>query len=159
MAVYLFTFHAYGSWMPDREAGYVRRGKGVLSKDEWMGESYRSQARMEVVRFDGDKQWLLLDICAVACERLEAEFYGFSCDETHVHVVIGWRDEKKDWLKMRKSMKTAMTKALNDAYWKREWFSKGGGRKQVKDREHFEHLITVYLPKHKGARWGRFHCD
>src|SRR4051794_35604479 len=29
MPCYLFTYHAYGSWMPDHKRGYVHRGQGV----------------------------------------------------------------------------------------------------------------------------------
>ena len=34
MPCYLFTFHAYGTWMPDREEGFVRREQGILPPDE-----------------------------------------------------------------------------------------------------------------------------
>ncbi len=34
MPCYLFTFHAFGTWMPDREEGFVQRKKGILPPDE-----------------------------------------------------------------------------------------------------------------------------
>jgi hypothetical protein len=29
MPVYLFTYHAYRSWMPDRPEGFVQEGRGI----------------------------------------------------------------------------------------------------------------------------------
>ncbi|QDT75400.1 hypothetical protein I41_46100 [Lacipirellula limnantheis] len=29
----LFTYHAYGSWTPDRKQGYVKRHQGILQQD------------------------------------------------------------------------------------------------------------------------------
>ncbi|MEM1305417.1 MAG: hypothetical protein AAGG46_11005, partial [Planctomycetota bacterium] len=29
MPVYLFTYHTYGSWLPDRPQGYVQRDQGI----------------------------------------------------------------------------------------------------------------------------------
>ncbi|MEM1355661.1 MAG: hypothetical protein AAGH88_12345 [Planctomycetota bacterium] len=41
MPVYHFTFHAYGTWMPDHAKGYVRRKLGILPPDAKMAEQYR----------------------------------------------------------------------------------------------------------------------
>ena len=37
MPVYLFTFHAYGSWLPDNPRGYVRRKEGIQPQDVPLG--------------------------------------------------------------------------------------------------------------------------
>ena len=36
---------------------------------------------------------------------------------------------------------------------RREWFVEGGSRKRVKDRAHFDYLVTTYLPRHRGWKW------
>jgi hypothetical protein len=41
MPCYLFTYHAYLSWMPDRPQGYVRRKKGIFPPDEEKAEAYK----------------------------------------------------------------------------------------------------------------------
>jgi hypothetical protein len=51
MPCYLFTYHAFGSWMPDRRQGYVRRGKGIQPADPKMAERYRQNSRHDEVRF------------------------------------------------------------------------------------------------------------
>jgi hypothetical protein len=40
--------------------------------------------------------------------------------------------------------------------------SENGSRKHVKDREHFDYLVNVYLPKHTGWKWSEslgYHKD
>jgi hypothetical protein len=51
MPCYLFTYHAYGSWMPDRPQGYVRRGKGILPTDTRMAERYRKNTKYDKAPF------------------------------------------------------------------------------------------------------------
>ena len=61
MPCYLFTYHAYGSWMPDRKQGYVRRGQGVQPPDMKRAEQYRRRANQEEVTFDSRMQQLAID--------------------------------------------------------------------------------------------------
>ncbi len=35
----------------------------------------------------------------------------------------------------------------------RKWFAAGGSNKRVKVREHFDRLVTSYLPDHPGVFW------
>ena len=52
MPCYHFTYHGYGTWMPDHLQGYVRRKVGVLPADQHLAECYRKNQREAVVYFD-----------------------------------------------------------------------------------------------------------
>ena len=56
---------------------------------------------------------------------------------------------------MRASIRSALTRALTEAFGKRKWFSDTPSRKRVRDQEHFDYLILEYIPKHKGITWVR----
>ena len=61
MPCYLFTFHAYGTWMPDREEGFVRRDEGILPPDEDLARRYRDRQKGDEVLFDASLQRLLIN--------------------------------------------------------------------------------------------------
>ena len=61
MPCYLFTYRAYGSWMPDREQGFVRRGQGVLPPDEELARQYHNASKQRSVIFDDQTQRLIVD--------------------------------------------------------------------------------------------------
>ena len=44
MPVYLFTYHAYQSWMPDRARGFVQKGRGIQPPNEALAAAYRQAA-------------------------------------------------------------------------------------------------------------------
>jgi len=66
---YLFTFHAYGTWMPDREEGFVRRKHGVLPPDEELAKDYREEPAKMGVSFNSRIQVLLVEESQIACEK------------------------------------------------------------------------------------------
>ena len=41
MPVYLFTYHAYQSWMPDRGRGFVQKGRGIQPTNALLAHAYR----------------------------------------------------------------------------------------------------------------------
>ena len=47
MPCYHFTFHGYGTWMPDEDDGYVRRGEGQLPQDVVEASKYRGRMTQE----------------------------------------------------------------------------------------------------------------
>ena len=61
MPVYLFTFHAYRSWMPDRPQGYVRHEAGLLPPDPQAARRYARQAKHVEVQFNERQRWRLVD--------------------------------------------------------------------------------------------------
>ncbi len=152
MPCYLFTYHAYGSWMPDRKKGYVRRKQGVLAADVHMAQCYRRNlADGSIVEFSEQVQKLVLFGILDGCKYLSVQTRGVACDASHIHCLISWRHDRP-WQRVSESIKRRMTLDLNKVQ-QRKWLSKGGSRKRVKDRRHFEYLVISYLPRHRGVTW------
>jgi hypothetical protein len=154
MPVYLFTYHGKGTWMPDHRKGYVRRKQGVLPPDPGAAAAYRAAQKDDVVFFSADMQQLLVDTARGTEPYLQATVHSVFSEPTHVHVLMSWRHDR-EWKSMRSSVKTALTKALNAAIERREWWVDSSSRKRVRDREHFDYLITAYRRKHSGVQWVR----
>lgn len=159
MPCYLFTYHSYGSWMPDRKRGYVKRHRGILGPDTNTAAKYRLAMKDAAVELDGCTQIICIDTILESREKQKFEVYFIAINLTHVHLLVGWKDERA-WLPMRSIIKSSLSRTLNDRLQRRTWFVEGGSRKRVKDRTHFDHLIAQYLPKHRGWKWsparGRF---
>ena len=153
MPCYLFTFHAYGTWMPDREQGFVRRGQGVLPPDKELGDVYRDRATERYAAFGERIQNLLIEETRIAGEKQRYRIHGIATDPTHLHVLASWADDRS-WLRIRTGLKTSLTRRLNrDVGRRRNWFVDSASRRQVKDDEHYDHLMNVYLPSHRGWKW------
>lgn len=152
MPVYLFTFHAYGTWMPDRSRGYVRRGQGILPPDKEMAALYRAQAKDTAASFDEPVQRALIDEALIAAEKQSFRVHCVATETTHVHVLVSWRSDKT-WQRVRAGLRQSYSRRLNHEFGRREWLVEGASRKQVKDRSHFDHLVQTYLPKHSGWKW------
>ena len=148
----MFTYHAFGSWMPDHRRGYVHRGDGVLPSDKHMAELYRGNLKQEVVRFDVAIQKQLVEGAIEACECQAVRCHCIASELTHVHVLVSW-DSDRSWETVRKQIRGNITRRLNSLLKRQQWFSKSPSRKRVLDREHFEYLVTRYLPKHSGLKW------
>lgn len=153
MPCFLFTYHAYGTWLPDRSEGYVQRKQGLLPQDVGLGRVYRRAMTADTVTFDAERQLVAIEavLNAAACVELTAHF--IATETTHVHALVNWSSEQRTWLQNRSSVKKAITLALQRQIEHRRWLSDSASRKQVKDREHFEHLIHHYLPSHRGWKW------
>jgi REP element-mobilizing transposase RayT len=152
MPCYLFTFHAYLSWLPDRKRGYVKRKRGILPCDPEMARRYREAAKEDPVWFDEEIQRLLINEALVASQFQKTRVHVVATDPSHVHELLSWRD-RRSWETLRESAKSSLTRRLNKELGKRRWFIEGGSRKRVRDRDHFEYLINVYLPDHIGLKW------
>jgi len=152
MPCYLFTYHAFGTWMPDRSRGYVKRNHGILAPDAAMATRYRSAMKETVVEFDDAIQVMILNSILESRDKQAFELYSMATDPSHVHILVGWRDART-WLRMRSGIKSSMSRRLNHDRGKRTWFAEGGSRKRVKDEAHFEHLVKKYLPSHRGWKW------
>jgi hypothetical protein len=154
MAVYLFTLHSYGSWLPDRARGYTRRGDGVLPADSHMAGYYRDAMRAEVVRFDKMVHRHMIKAVVEHCEMKSYLLYAVATDSTHAHILLGWHGFVR-WADIRRGLKYSITRRLNERVARRQWFVRGGSRKQVKEKGHFNYLTGVYLPSHRGLKWSR----
>lgn len=152
MPCYLFTYHAYGSWLPDHPRGYVQRGRGVLPPDPEMAERYRGKLKQAIVHFDAHVQSHLIEGTLEACTCQEVTCHFIATEMTHLHVLVSWEMDRT-WQIVRKQIRGNLTRRLNEAFKRQDWFSKSPSRKQVKDQEHFDYLVSSYLPKHSGLKW------
>ena len=152
MPCYLFTYHTYASWLPDRPEGYVRRHEGLLTSDEQVADQYKYNATQDGIVLDSPLQRLLIKEVLDACGIQDNRPHAVATDSTHIHTLLSWQSEKT-WDKVTRSLKSSLTRRLNSEHGKREWLSEGRSRSHVKDREHFEYLMNEYLPKHGGLKW------
>jgi len=100
MPVYLFTLHAYGSWMPDRTQGYVHRTKGLQTADQALAQHYRGRQSQPATRFQEQHQQHALAILQSACPHLDATLHGYAGDPSHLHLLVSW-DHDRDWPAIR----------------------------------------------------------
>jgi hypothetical protein len=152
MPCYLFTYHGYGTWMPDRPRGFVRRGEGILPPDKSLAALYRSDAREPEIDFDAEVQRQITAEAIVAAQKQGFRLHYISTESTHVHVLVSWTDER-DWKTQRSKIKESFSRRLNRELGRRRWFSDSASRKQVKEQRHFDYLVQRYLPSHRGWKW------
>ena len=152
MPCYLITLHAYGSWLPDRPRGYVKRKQGILPRDDHMRHLYRLNANDTQVVFDRPIQQILIDAGFEACQHQDHRPHMIATDPTHFHLLVSWHDDR-DSVVVRKGLKCSLTRKLNAAMRRRPWLADGGSRKRVRDQSHFDYLVSEYLPHHRGLKW------
>ena len=173
MPVYLFTYHAYRSWMPDHPRGYTKRGSGYQPADPILADQYRDNAKSDGILFDEPIQRALLEEGLVACEHQGLRLHCGSMEPSHAHYLVSWKDGRH-WSKVRASLKSSLSRRLaledeknndsRDATRRRNpretgtgcWIlklSRGASRKHVENRKHFDYLMQTYLPRHSGVKW------
>ena len=152
MPVYHITLHAYGTWMPDREEGFVRRHEGIQPPDETFDYFYRLRANESAAEFTETIQRMLIEETITAAKYQRWRVHYVATEPTHVHTLASWRDERKV-KKLVAGLKSSLTRKLNAAVERRTWLVEGKSAVQVKDDDHFNHLILNYLPGHSGWKW------
>ncbi|MEM9110714.1 MAG: hypothetical protein AAGC72_11895 [Planctomycetota bacterium] len=152
MPVYLFTLHAYGSWLPNHRRGYTRRREGILPTDPNMAACYQSKMTQDTARFDDVAQQIIVSAVQEKAAIKQWSAHAIATDPTHAHILLSW-EQPTDWLLVRRGLKASLTRALSEQAGKRHWLSEGGSRKRIKDQTHFDHLIQAYLPSHRGLLW------
>ena len=152
MPCYLFTYHAYRSWMPDRRKGYVRRGQGILPTNREVAVLYANNAAEELATFLAEHQLAAIATIREAVTHIDCRLHYVSTDSTHIHPLVSW-DGPRTWQQNRNSLKRAITIGLKKQFEKRTWLSEGASRKRVRDQAHFDYSRSKYLPKHAGWRW------
>jgi hypothetical protein len=152
MPCYLFTYHAHGSWMPDHPRGYVRRHEGILAPDKSMAVKYRANMAADAVSFDAEVQRLLIDEVLIASDFQKFRCHYIAMEPTHLHLLVSWTIAR-DWKTVRAKVRESLTRRLNRELGSQDWFSKSPSRKQVKERKHFDYLVSTYLPRHSGLKW------
>jgi len=157
MPFYHFTIHAYRSWRPDHPRGYTKKGEGYQPSDPKKARRYDDSAKQDAVLFDRQTQQEILTIAHTTCEeegwRLEAA--GF--DESHTHLVVGWRGFVS-WEEVDRRLKNLLVLKLNrnhETPGKRWFVRRHGAPRRVKNEDHLNYLKDVYLPDHPGIFWKR----
>jgi len=152
MAVYLFTYHAYLSWLPDRPQGYVDKGQGIQPCDPDKADQYRRNAKESGVLFDQAVQRAMIEETQAAAKHQRFTVHMLASDATHFHALISWRDDRP-FEKLRASLRESLTRRLNQSFHRRTWLAEKQSRKRVKDRAHLEYLCVEYLPRHDGLKY------
>jgi REP element-mobilizing transposase RayT len=152
MPCYHFTYHGYGTWMPDEDDGYVRRGAGQLPQDVLVAAEYRQRMKTEVSLFDEPHQRALIDEAHGAAGKQDFRVHYIATEPTHIHVLVSWKDDRP-WMKLRTAIKSSLSRRLNRDFGKRPWLSEGASRRRVINQEHYDYLVCTYLPRHSGWKW------
>lgn len=155
MPVYLFTYHAYLSWMPDRSRGFVQKGRGIQSPNEALAGAYRRAAKHEPFEFDAMTQYCLIAKARALCAGEGWRLHGAASEPTHLHAVVSWLDAGLAFQKVRGRIKNLLSLELSRraGITGRPWFAGEASRRRVRDDAHLRHLLDEYLPKHGGVQW------
>jgi len=155
MPVYLFTYHAYGSWLPDRPQGFVQRNQGIQPPNPALAGSYRSAMEYEPVKFSRRQKQRLIEKFLEVCTSEGYRGHGAACEFSHLHVLVSWREDLLRVRKIRGRLKNLLALSLSRQAGTtgRPWFSQGASSKRVFGQQHFEYLMNVYLPRHRGWQW------
>ena len=65
----MFTYHAYGTWMPDHPRGFTEQGVGYQAPNRELADAYRGAAKFPTVEFDEDTERFLIEIAYDICAR------------------------------------------------------------------------------------------
>jgi len=152
MPVYLFTFHAYRSWTPADPRGYVRHGEEkIRPTNQQMAKWYDRDAKQEPVVWSATDQGILIAAAREMSQHKAYRLHAIVANPSHVHVLASWGGQETQWSHVAHTFKRILGMKLSKAHATtgRRWFSRGGSRKRVRDREHFDHLVSSYLPKHR----------
>jgi len=152
MSCYHFTFHGHGTWMPDEDDGYVTRDEGRLPQDVVKASRYRDLMVEEVVEFTEDQEKTMIAEVHVAAGKQSFRVHYVATEPTHVHILVSWKDDRP-FEKLRASIRQSISRRLGRDDGRRTWLSEGGSRRKVSSQEHFDYLVTTYLPNHGGWKW------
>jgi hypothetical protein len=149
----MFTYHGYGTWLPDHRRGYVRRNQGIQPRDTHMADLYRRNMTESAAMFGEEIQRHLIEGSIESCGCQAVRCHFVATESTHVHVLASWSTDRT-WELVRRQIGGSLTRRLNREINRRQWFVKSPSRKRVRDFGHFQYLVTDYLPKkHRGLKW------
>jgi len=155
MPVYLFTYHAYGSWLPDKPDGYVKRNQGIHTQNHDRASRYREHMKHPPMRFNQRMQRVMVDSAQATAGELGLRLHYACVTDTHAHALVSWSGDT-DWQRLRTRIKQRLGRDLSVALDRKgPWFSEGSSRKRVRTDVHLHQLMHTYLPKpdHRGT-----HC-
>jgi len=138
MPCFLFTYHAYGSWLPDRDDGYVHWREGLQKRDDSLATAYKRKMKVagtSAVVFDDAIQRWLIDELRTASKFQRFRLHAAATEDTHVHAITSWGDERTPLLQSKQIKKSLSLRLTMEAS-KQKWLAKGGNERRVKDQEH-----------------------
>ena len=153
MPIYHFTFHTYGTWLPDRPEGYTPHGQGHQLTNPHVADAYRQRMNHPQTHLNSQAQQFAIQTLLDSQYPQRFELYALASEGSHLHVVIAWQDEREP-IRVRTQIKTSMSLALNKRFGRRQWFVAKAGHIPVADEAHLHELVHQYLPKH-GLYWKR----
>ncbi len=98
MPCFLFTYHAFGTWLPDRPEGYVHWREGLQPTDDELAVAYRRKMRVasvEAAEFDEVVQQLLIAELQRAAGFQRFRLHAAATEPTHMHAIVSWADERE----------------------------------------------------------------
>ena len=136
----------------------------------WRG----NRAKGEEVRFGPEVQVLLHEVFVDVARERQVAIHACATCPTHVNGLVSFRSpgctcERRKWClsdclakahvdelvtRMKRKMGQAVAKRMGTCG--RKWFSRGWDVAAVRDREHFDYLVTQYLPDHETSQGGAF---
>jgi REP element-mobilizing transposase RayT len=140
--------------MPDNPRGFVQEGEGIQPPNPELAGAYRDAASDQPYLMDQAAQRFVIDVVRDIGARRDWRIHAVACEPSHIHILVSWESDTT-WSVLRAKFKNIIALELSKHYNQmgRHWVSDGGSRKQVKDRRHFDYLMTTYLPKHGGEQW------
>jgi hypothetical protein len=120
-----------------------------------MQQNYDDRANQPPATFDEQTiQEILILGCYDVCKRRGWRLHGVGTDPLHFHWVVSW-NEFLPCTKSGASRKTSSVFCSTGSPGKRgaDGSSRDGSRKRVIDDAHLKHLLTRYLPDHRGLFW------
>src|SRR5205823_12316659 len=126
---------------------------GCQPSDPEVAEEYDERATDEPAVFTLEVQRIIIRTTQNFCARRNYRFHGSGNDDSHTHLLLSWRGYSS-WHEVMRRLKNILSLELNrQLNCKRQWFVRGGSRKQVKNRAHLDHLTKKYFPDHPGIFW------
>jgi len=140
--------------MPNHERGYTQKGKGVFSTDEQMNLLYERKSQFDAIYFTESRQRIVVDAALEVCNTIGISAYYLVCVSTHLHALVGWKDER-EWEMIYDRIKRiiALKLARSEGVAGRRWLAARRNGTAICSREHFVHLVHTYLPDHQGVRY------
>ncbi len=110
MPVYLFTYHAYQSWLPDHRRGFVKKDRGIQPTNKPLADAYRRAAKAESFEFTPLTQHHLIFKARAVCTGDGYRLHGAATEPTHLHALVSWANEAICFSKVRGRIKKANQK-------------------------------------------------
>ena len=151
MPCFLYTWHTYGSWLPDRPQGYVHWSRGREQTNIALAQRYRQQQKETTAILTEELQREVIAELVEATPLISFRLHFVATDATHVHVLTSWKGDR-GWKQLRRSIRRSLSVRLNQRQ-RRKRFSRGGNARQIKSQKHFDYLMERYLPSHHGWKW------